>query len=248
MIYLSPQVRSGLGEDTFWTWFHREFKSSFDVPSEINANDVVLQYSTLGASRVKGGKKVALLWELHPEMVKRGMGGADVMPAIRECEALSDFRVIASPIMAEFYADAKVLPIGVDTDLFKPMQGMKEKHGICAGEYGFWSGTSHPMKGSDRINVPCIRVPKKPPKPQKVLAELMNCADYLLVCSRLRPFFMVEWEAMACGLPVRNISGLEKDFVPSSNPRDDVFRLGWSRHQAKELWRDFLQNEVGCEI
>ena len=34
MIYLNCEVKSGLGEDTFWTWFEREFKDGccFEVP------------------------------------------------------------------------------------------------------------------------------------------------------------------------------------------------------------------------
>jgi hypothetical protein len=51
---------------------------------------------------------------------------------------------------------------------------------------------------------------------------------------------MVEWEAMACDLPVVDISGLERDFIPSAHPRADVMRLGWSRHDALPKWKEFL--------
>ena len=254
MIYLAPQVRSGLGEDTFWTWFNREFNSSFDMPAEIGAKDVVLQYSTLGASQVRGGKKVALLWELHPEMVQQGIEGDWSLPMqkIRDCEANSDFAVIASPIMREFYRpDAHLLPIGVDTVLFHRMdkQEMRAKHSVSGGEWGFFCGTPHQMKGSDRLNgANVIKCWKEAAIPQAQLAEKMNCADYIAGVSRLRPFFMAEWEAMACGVPYRNLSGLPKDFEPSSDARDDVFRMGWSRHQAKKTWSEFLGNVVGADF
>jgi hypothetical protein len=75
---------------------------------------------------------------------------------------------------------------------------------------------------------------------QPTLCELMNAADFFLCCGTLRPFYMVEWEAMACNLPMRILGNAQKDFVPSSNPRDDIFRLNWDRKSAKKLWADYL--------
>lgn len=249
MIYLAPEVRSGLGEDTFWTWFAREFpNASFDIPATAKPEDCILQYATLGPSKVIGGKKVALLWELYCEMAKQGFGGDDAkIERMKACAAASDFRVITSPLMAEFFeGELTVLPIGVDTDLFRPMDkaAMRAKHGITGSPVGFWCGTDHPMKGRDRLDEyaaqhPSIRwitVSKDDRLPQSKLAELMNCADFALFTGRLRPYFMIEWEAMACDVPVVDVSGLERDFIPSAHPREDVMRLGWSRHQAKEQW------------
>jgi hypothetical protein len=278
MIYLSPENKSALGEDTFWTWMHREFPgSSFDVPAEIGPRDVVLQYSTLGASRVRGGKKVALLLETHPEIVYQGIPGnwGDAMGRIAACAKASDFRVIPSAIMRQFYepyGELHELPIAVDTDLFalRDKAALRKKYGFKADQrIGFWSGTMHAMKGYDRLKeykaanpgVAWIVVWKKKVKPadfdgnrnftkvsQDVLADLMNCADFMLGTSRLRPFFMVEWEAMACDLPVVNISGLAKDFEPSAHPRADVLARNWSRPQAKPLWSAFLTDIVGAEL
>lgn len=278
MIYLCPENRSSLGEDTFWTWMHREFpSSSFNVPSEIGERDVVLQYSTLGPSRVSGGKRVALLWELHPEMVAQGIRGdwAGPMQRIRACALASDYRVVASRIMDRFYrgvGELHHLPIGVDGDLFRPRDKaeMRARHGLPQGKrIGFWSGTLHEMKGFGRVqkyarenkDVHLVIAWKKPngaghlqghtnvtQVPQQVLAELMSACDFLLVAGRLGPFFMVEWEALACGLPVVDLSLLEKDFVPSRNPRQDVGRLGWLRAEAKGLWADFLTGVVGAEV
>lgn len=250
MIYLAPEVRSGLGEDTFWTWFAREFpNASFDIPATAKPEDCILQYATLGPSPVIGGKKVALLWELYPEMKARGFGGDDAkITRMKECAAASDVRAITSPLMYEFFdGDLTVLPIGVDTDLFRPMDKaeMRSKHGVPDGRVGFWCGTDHPMKGRDRLNsygpqhpeVRWITVSKNECLPQTQLAELMNCADFALFTGRLRPYFMIEWEAMACDVPVVDVSGCERDFIPGAHPREDVMRLGWSRHQAKEQWR-----------
>src|SRR5690348_830337 len=110
MIYLQPEVRSGLGEDTFWTWFAREFpESSFDLPPGgiLNPDDVVLQYSTLGPPRTQGGITVALCWELYPEM-RRALGSAEwdgVIERTRECARACTHRVVASAACREFYED-----------------------------------------------------------------------------------------------------------------------------------------------
>jgi hypothetical protein len=253
VIYLVPEVKSGLGEDTFWLWFAREFENaSFDIPATAQPQDCILQYATLGPSKVVGGKKIALLWELYPEMKARGFGGDDAkIERMKACAAASDCSVITSPLMAEFFdGEPTVLPIGVDTDLFcrKPQAELREKHGITATRVGFWCGTDHPMKGRDRMNdyaaqhpgVYWITVSKNDGLPQQKLAELMNCADFALFTGRLRPYFMVEWEAMACDVPVIDISECERDFIPGEHPREDVMRLGWSRHDAKKAWSEFL--------
>jgi glycosyltransferase involved in cell wall biosynthesis len=246
MIYLQPEVRSGLGEDTFWTWFARTVPGcSFDLPSALQPDDVVLQYSTLGPCRVPGGKKVALLWELYPEMRAR-LGGPQwdrTIDATRACAAESDYRVVSSEFSREFYADCgpiDVLPIGVDTELFRPMHRnmVRARHGIPDNvRVGFWCGTGHPMKGSDALHAwaaahpdvrwiivwktssdrgvpPLNTVAERTLVPQPQLAELMNCADFVAVPGRLRPFFMVEWEAMACDLPVIVMGEPTKDFTP----------------------------------
>ena len=54
--------------------------------------------------------------------------------------------------------------------------------------------------------------------PQETACELVNAADFFLSTSLLRPFFMAEWEAMACDVPMRLIGEPGKEFVPSSEP------------------------------
>jgi hypothetical protein len=240
MIYLAPEVRSGLGEDTFWTWFEREIPSSFEA-ERAGPDDWLLQYATLGPR--PGARTVALLWELYAEMDRAGVGTETAkIGRMRECFEHSHYRVVSSPSMRSFYPDATLLPIGVDTDLFAPRPVAHE------GRVGFWCGTDHPMKGMDRLHAyraahPEIRwniVEKSAAMPQTKLAELMNASDFILLTGRLRPYFMVEWEAMACDLPVVDISGVDRDFIPSAHPREDVMRFGWSRHDAKKKWKEYL--------
>jgi hypothetical protein len=51
---------------------------------------------------------------------------------------------------------------------------------------------------------------------------------------------MIEWEAMACNLKAVILDNMEKDFVPSDNPRKDVIRLGWDRNTAASKWLKYI--------
>jgi glycosyltransferase involved in cell wall biosynthesis len=274
MIYLNPEVVSGLGEDTFWTWFKREFPSaSFTVPKRLQFEDVLLQYSTLGFPRIPG-KTVALLWELYPEM--REVFNVTTWDAridkVYDCAKFCTHRTVSSPLAAKYYTEygsADVLPIGVNTDLFKPgkdKDALRKKFGLPPDrEIGFWGGTTHPMKGYSRL----LEYAKSHPDiywivvwkwdmeadnfpgghnyvkiSQEMISDLMNCADFILFTGLLRSYFMLEWEAMACDLPVRLFDPLlERDFIPSNNPRDDVFRNKWDRKSAKTLWSTYLEKK-----
>lgn len=266
MIWLSAENPSSLGEDTFWTWFHRNFPSQFGVPDVIDKGDVILQYSTLGKSK-HPERTIALLWELHPEM-KAVLGSSQwdsVLAKIYEAAATSWLCTTPSTLMLKYYeprARVDVLPIGIDTDLFCPMDkaAMRAKHNIPAGaRVGFWCGTLHPMKGFDRLckyakenpDVYWILAWKRHGRsslnaseydcvPQPMLAELMNCADFILAPGRLGPFFLVEWEAMACDVPVVVLGDRPKDFIPSDHPREDIIGRGWARTDAKEAWTQYL--------
>lgn len=76
--------------------------------------------------------------------------------------------------------------------------------------------------------------------PQEEMAELMAASDFLACPGMLRPFYLVEWEAMAAGLEPVIMGNPVKDFVPSGDPRGDVFSHGWDRHAAKRTWLDYL--------
>jgi len=73
---------------------------------------------------------------------------------------------------------------------------------------------------------------------------LIACADFFLSCGRLRPFFMAEWGAMACNVPMKILFDMEKDFGPSANPRDDIFRLGWDRLTSKTTWLNYISQFI----
>jgi glycosyltransferase involved in cell wall biosynthesis len=272
-IYLSAEVVSGLGEETFWLWFKKEFPSSvFGIPDKMGPDDVVLRYSTLGPATVKG-RTIALLWELHPEM-KKVLGSNKhwdiVISKIDACARESTHRVLASEAMAPYYesfGSYAVLPIGVDTELFKPSQDkqtLKKKYGLEKHKkIVFWCGTSHPMKGYNTLVEHSKTVKDEayivvwkdqhtrsfaqlagPTKEftrvsQQTLSELMACSDVFACTGRLKPFFMVEWEAQACGLPFIMLSG-DREFTPSG--REGLMARGWDRKTARDTWAQYLSS------
>lgn len=275
MIYLSAENPSSLGEDTFWTWFHREVEpdSTFARPTALSPRDILLQYSTLGASSFPDNT-VALLWELHPEMKVRleSREWDGVIRRIEDCARSAKRKTVSSKLMLPFYAcvgSVDYLPIGVDTVLFRPMdkKSLRAKYGIPENKtVGLWCGTTHPMKGFDRLvqwkdanpGIHWIVVWKSEREAgnlpestsfiqvtQPILAELMNCADFFLSCGRLRPFFLVEYEAMSCNLPIVIFGNEEKDFLPSPNPRMDIFERGWDRISAGRAWKNYLAEMRG---
>lgn len=270
MIYLNAEIVSGLGEDTFWTWFHREFPNSvFEEPETLNDDDIVLRYSTLGFLPVRG-KQLALCWELYPAMRDRfGISAWDEKIAmVHEAARYATYRTVGSHLTQadyEKYGSVEIIPIGVDTDLWRPMDNkaeLREKYGLPLDkEIGVWVGTMHPMKGyallleyaREHPEIHWITICKTEHEavsmpgatsfihaPQKTSCELINAADFFLGTSLLRPFFMAEWEAMACDVPMRIIGEPDKEFVPSEHPREDVFALGWDRATVKQKWQRFF--------
>ena len=64
----------------------------------------------------------------------------------------------------------------------------------------------------------------------------MNCCDFFLCTSRLRPYYMTELEAMSANLPFVFVEDIQKDFIPSDNPREDIFKYEWDRNKIKNKW------------
>jgi len=270
VIYLNAEVVSGLGEDTFWTWFHRQFPSSvFAEPRRLTSEDAVLRYSTLGFLPI-AGKQIALCWELYPAMKDR-FGGSlwdDKLAMVHEAARYATYRTVATDLtrpLYEPYGSVDIIPIGVDTDLFRPLpdkEGLRAKYGLPKNkEIGVWAGTAHPMKGFALLleyatlhpDIHWVTICKTEHESvampgatrfvhvgQEVLCELINAGDFFLSTSLLRPFFMAEWEAMACDAPMRLIGERAKEFTPSTHPREDVLREGWDRPSVKKKWELFL--------
>jgi glycosyltransferase involved in cell wall biosynthesis len=277
-IYTSPQVRSGYGEETFWVWAEREFPA-VDISKASHpllADDTLLRYSTLGPLATKA-RTIACCWELYPEM--KVMLGGDAFDRVIDMTyrtaAACNRRTVASKFSVPYYEHCgrvDVLPIGVDTDLFReysPEEKIlcRQKHRLpLNAEIGLWVGTTHKMKGFARMQEYANTHPDifwivvfyglDPGDfrgrgvqfnfvQQPVLPELMNCSDFQLSASMLRPFFIVEYEGMACNLPQRNISGLEKEWDGSVNPRQQILQNHWDRKTARLDWLRYI-NTTGA--
>jgi glycosyltransferase involved in cell wall biosynthesis len=278
-IFLQPEVRSGLGECTFWVWLEQNIAAhSYDAPRLLQPEDRLLRYSTLGPPPASHAEhSIALCFELFPEMrLQLGSNEWDeVIRRTQDCAAGCRRRVISTEFSRPFYepfGKCDLLPIGIDCELFcqRDPRDARADYDLPADRViGFWHGTMHRMKGFDLLlkyagerpevfwvivwktrqdarearwqfgELPGFR--QYTHVPQESLAELMSAADFYLSPSRLRPFYMVEWEAMACNLPIVNASGIEKDFAPSANPRDDVLARGWDRKSALKTWMEYLQ-------
>lgn len=278
MIYLVCQVKSGLGEDTFWTWFEREFPnhkfiSTPVIPQEFNENDdCILVYSTMGAVQNPHNKKYkafCLAWELYCEM-KLMLHSNDwdgVIHTTNQSAASSTEILVATNFAREYYVPfgtVRKMALGLDTNVFKPLHDKNQlrlKYNIPLDKkVGYWGGTTHVMKGFDRFidyasnhpDIFWIIVWKQHGDngncpshilnhsyihlPQVQINELMNCSDFFLCTSRLRPYYMTELEAMSANLPFIFTESIEKDFTPSDNPRNDIFTHEWDRDTVKQLW------------
>lgn len=266
-LYLNPENPGHLGDDTFWHWFKREFDSSWEWTAA-KKGDIVLQYSVLGPYMGEA-KYVALCWEMYPSMqsVLPSWVG-DWSEKVGRCLACAEgtpFRTVPTTATAHYYDNPKIMPLGVDTDVFKPLyakQALREKHGIpLDAEVGFWSGTTHYMKGYDLLErysalspdtywICCWKQPSEAGHMdgahntvsilQPHMNELMNCADFFLSTGRLYPLYLVEWEAMAAGLDLINAPGVERE-LPEYSSREAVMDLGWSRHALKPEWTLWLE-------
>ncbi len=268
MIYLNAEVVSGLWEDTFWTWFKREFPNSiFKVPKKLNDDDILIRYSTLWFLPIKW-KQLALCWELYPNM--KDIFGSDQwnekIKKVNETAKYSTYRSVPTQFSVphyQRYGSIDIIPIWVDTDVFKPLgnkKQLREKYNLPQDKKIWaWTWTLHPMKGHEEL----IKYADENPdihwvvisKDQDVflqwannytkisqaeMTELLSASDFFLSTSKLNPFYMAEWEAMACDIPFVIIWNEQREFIPSKNPREDVFNKGWDRKSCKKKWEKYF--------
>ena len=250
-IFLQPEVKSGLGEDTFWTWFARETGAIFELPKKLSNNDIVLHYSTLGEPQFPE-QTVTLLWELYPEMKLRlGEPYRKRMKLISQSQNARWLTVPSNYSRAFYSRDTQILPIGVDTKLFCPShekRAGRERLGLDPiRKIAVWAGSNHPMKGPDlrdewiaaNRDWQVITVKKEHPMPQTELAELLSVMDGVLNTSRLVPLYMFDWECFAANLPLIPAGGVRREHEPLS-PRTFVTEIGWDRESTLSQWLEFI--------
>ena len=111
-------------------------------------------------------------------------------------------------------ADAKIVPCGVDTALFRPLPRAECRAGLglpAEGPLVLFAGVRRPEKRFDRVEAAVARLQAARPGVQLVVAErephermpiYMNACDALILASEAEGSPMVIKEAMACNLPI----------------------------------------------
>lgn len=226
---------------------------------------VILQDNFLAMERVLPGKfrrvvsKIIRLgndfYSLNIKKQKAALSGADLVIAV-------------SRDIANWYkVKASVIPIGIDMNIFKPMDKMalREKYNIPLDRFvKIYVGSSHLVKGWDILQkeikndqnnfyVLVFKDEKLPEMlfenvkifnrvPQTTLAELYNCADVYIGRSRVESLWLTPIEAMFCNVPVDvSREGIFKDWYPENkNPREQVFRRGLSREEMIMRWNKVI--------
>lgn len=252
MLYVNPEILSGLGEDTFWTWIIRELGAEVGVPKSVKRGDVVLHYSTMGSPK-HPANTITLLWELYPEMSLRLGTSFKKKEKLIKASLVSRWATVPTHYCRAFYArNVEVMPIAVDSDIFcPPLNKMKLRKDLGLnpeGKYVFWGGGSHEMKGRDlrdnwldsHKDYTLLFADKDNPVSQEKVAQLMQASDGILNTSRLVPLFMIDWEALACDLPIIEGGGVKRDLPLSYSSRDYVKKSGWFRSDAISMWSEYI--------
>lgn len=139
-----------------------------------------------------------------------------------------------------------IIPVGVDQDLFRPMDKAamrmelgfgKERTGIFVGNFSEVKGWSKVRECIERFSdITWILVSKKEENfrasnvrtynriSQEFLAKLLNCADFFIVGSPVETQCLAAIEACLCDVPVvmRNV-GIFKDFTDEERARAGIF-------------------------
>jgi hypothetical protein len=252
MLFINPEIMSGLGEDTFWTWIRRETNAEVGVPRKISKTDIVLHYSTMGRPDFPSNT-VTLLWELYPEMALRLGYKFKKRQRLIDASLVSRWATVPTHYCRAFYAkDASILPIAIDSQLFSPALDKKKTRlelGLNpSGKYIFWGGGSHEMKGrdlrdkwlSEHEDYTLLFADKDNPLPQTEVANLMRASDGILNTSLLVPLYMIDWEALACDLPIVEGGGVKRDLPLHYSPREYVKQAGWFREDAILTWQAYI--------
>lgn len=180
----------------------------------------------------------------------------------------ADITVCVSEHIARAYnISAMVIPIGVDSDLFCPMdkEMVREKHHIPQNKLvKIFVGSTHSVKGFDILlkeitkdtdsfyilvlkddvpvkSMPNTKVYRK--VDQEKLKELYNCADIYVGRSRVETLWLAPIEALFCNVAIDvTKTGLFADWEPANKePRKEAFQKGLDRETMIYKWKKLLE-------
>ena len=282
-------------QEIFWSRIGKEFKdtvsistSKLNVPLEEKIKglnpDLVIQSAILG--KLTNYKTISFVQNPWPEMRRllespitrmwmkfRGRNPFyDMMMALQNESLKDSVKVANSNFTAKMYHKVgkfKVIPMGVDHELFKPMdkKELRKKHNLPTDKtIKIFVGSTHPVKGWKHIkkmiqeDTSCywILVLKDGDIgsghnfvtfykiSQDILAELYNCADLLVAKSVVESFGLAVVEAMMCDLPVDvTKTGVFWDWDPDmNNPRDEAIKKGLDKYTWMKNWREFVSETI----
>lgn len=296
LVILNDSIRGVVSnEEVFWSTLEKSIPDSIGISTsklhipigekltELNPL-LVLQNANLG--KISHYKTISFLQDPYLEMVRHFESFKSKLRAkVRRRESLSDklkkqvnsfegsIKVTNSRYMANMYrryGDFKVIHMGVDSDLFRPLdkKEMRKKYKIPLDKtVKIFVGSTHPVKGFDLItkiigddpNVFWILVLKDVKIhnghnytvfhkiSQAQLAELYNCADLCVSRSITESFGMSLVEAMFCDVPVDTPkTGIFWDWEPDlSYPRRSAFDFGLDKKTWVDNWKGFLSEKLG---
>ena len=245
--------------------------------------DLILQNANLG--KISNYKTISFLQDPFIEMIKKCQPMSMFVRAkLRGRETFQDklkkqkeslensIPVTNSNYMSNMYneiGDFKVLPLGVDSDLFHQIDKtqMRDKHNIPNDRtVKIFVGSQHPVKGFQKIikminedpAIFWILVLKDNKIPdghnykvfskisQNVLAELYNCADVCVSKSITESFGLSLVEAMFCNIPVEVPKiGIFWDWDANmEKPREAVFGKKLDMNSFIDNWKTLLKKQL----
>ncbi len=181
--------------------------------------------------------------------------------------------------------DFEVIPVGVDSELFKPMNKneVRKELGFKNGTIGIFVGNFSEVKGwsevrecirqfpeitwilvtkyDETFNAPNVRVFSR--IPQKLLAKMLNCADFFIIGSPQETQCLAAVEACLCNVPVimrkvgifrefgeelSKIGIFGEDFVAAIqelphrtfSPRQTILDKKLTAHDSMQKWKRLL--------
>lgn len=293
IVILNDHIRGVVSnEEVFWSILEKNLPNSIGISTakldtpiakkliEINPS-LVIQNSNLG--KVSNYKTISFLQDPILEMKKHfETFQTKIRARIRGRETLSDklkkqlesfeksIKVTNSNYMANMYqkyGDFQVIPMGVDSNLFKPLdkKETRKKYNIPPdSKVNIFVGSTHPVKGFAKIqhmiqedsNVFWILVLKDLSLASghnyrvfhkiahSQLVELYNCADLCVSRSVTESFGLSLVEAMFCDIPVDTPKiGIFWDWQPDfSKPRKSAFDFGLDKNTWMNRWRECIDS------
>lgn len=231
MLICNDYVRGMNGEKVLWNWLIELSNNNFGIstadpsstPAPSSGTGLVLQNASFMDLVDIGAKKIAYLQDNFRKMNYSEYLLNQQLNNLKNCQVKFTNSIECASYYPEF--DFTILPIGVDSELFRPMsrEFVRTKHGIKEGKVGIFVGEFTEIKGwpdikrlierrqdiywiivsknmgDEFLGVNCRMYNKVG---QGTLVELLNCADFFILGSKTETLCLAAIEALMCNIPV----------------------------------------------